>query len=44
MEFLAWLIMGVKYYSHGFRIPLDFLGIKDLKKIDKNQKDSLVIS
>ena len=36
MGFLCWLIVGVATtHTYGFYIPLDFLGIKDLKKIKR---------
>ena len=38
MEILAWFLVGGKYYSHDFCIPLDFLGIKDLKKNENRPK------
>ena len=39
MEFLCWFFVGgVTSHTYGFCIPLDFLGIKDLRKLKKAKK------
>jgi hypothetical protein len=39
MGFLGWLIVGVvTTHTYGFCIPLDFLGIKDLRKNKKRPR------
>ena len=40
MGFLGWLIVGVvTTHTYGFCIPLDLLGIKDLRKNKKGQEN-----